>query len=270
MNSIKENLEIQKHEIEAVITYAENILRRSPEGTLRTSTSNGNKLQYYIKDGYTGAQGRYLGKKEEKLIHELAQKEYAQKLLSEARKKQKTLNRFSKAYFQQDFMDIYNNLAKARKKAVIPYELPDNEYAEFWQQEAYVTFISPRAPELDIINGIFTEKGELVRSKSEKIIADKLFMMNIPYHYEKPLMLAGYGYVHPDFTVLNRKTRKEYYWEHFGMMDDAGYVEKAVQKIETYERNLFFTGEQLLLTYETRLHPLNTGIMDNLIRKYLL
>ena len=83
-------------------------------------------------------------------------------------------------------------------------------------------------------------------------------------------MLAGYGYVHPDFTVLNRKTRKEYYWEHFGMMDDAGYVEKAVQKIETYERNLFFTGEQLLLTYETRLHPLNTGIMDNLIRKYLL
>lgn len=167
-------------------------------------------------------------------------------------------------------MDIYNNLAKARKKAVIPYELPDNEYAEFWQQEAYVSFISPRAPELDIINGIFTEKGELVRSKSEKIIADKLFMMNIPYRYEKPLMLAGYGYVHPDFTVLNRKTRKEYYWEHFGMMDDAGYVEKAVQKIETYERNLFFTGEQLLLTYETRLHPLNTGIMDNLIRKYLL
>ena len=167
-------------------------------------------------------------------------------------------------------MDIYNNLAKARKKAVIPYELPDNEYAEFWQQEAYVSFISPTAPELDIINGIFTEKGELVRSKSEKIIADKLFMMNIPYHYEKPLMLAGYGYVHPDFTVLNRKTRKEYYWEHFGMMDDAGYVEKAVQKIETYERNLFFTGEQLLLTYETRLHPLNTGSMDNLIRKYLL
>ncbi|MCH4192124.1 MAG: hypothetical protein LKF52_07435 [Butyrivibrio sp.] len=87
---------------------------------------------------------------------------------------------------------------------VLPYELPDDEYVEFWQQEEYVGFIAPAAPEPDNINGLYTEKGELVRSKSEKIIADKLFMMKIPYHYEKPLKLDSYGYVHPDFTVLNR------------------------------------------------------------------
>ena len=77
---------------------------------------------------------------------------------------------------------------------------------------------------------ILTEKGESVKSKSEKIIADKLNMMNIPYCYEVPLYLKGYGYVKPDFKVLNVATRKEYYWEHYGMMDNKDYIIKALKK----------------------------------------
>ena len=41
------------------------------------------------------------------------------------------------------------------------------------------------------------------------------------------------------------------------MMDDPEYVEKAVQKIMTYEQNEIFQGENLILTYETRRMPLN-------------
>ena len=57
-------------------------------------------------------------------------------------------------------------------------------------------------------NAIITEKGEAVRSKSEKIIADKLYMKEIPYVYEQPLYLKGYGYVVPDFKILNVRTKK--------------------------------------------------------------
>ena len=49
---------------------------------------------------------------------------------------------------------------------------------------------------------IYTERGERVRSKSEKIIADKLFLQNIPYHYERPIYLKGFGMVYPDFCCL--------------------------------------------------------------------
>ncbi|MFQ9213592.1 MAG: hypothetical protein ACLR4C_08105 [Eubacterium ventriosum] len=42
--------------------------------------------------------------------------------------------------------------------------------------------------------------------------------------------------------MLNRKTRKEIYWEHLGMMDDADYVEKAIKKIELYEKMGYFKG----------------------------
>ena len=46
--------------------------------------------------------------------------------------------------------------------------------------------------------GLITEKGEYVRSKSEKIIADTLTKNNINYVYELPLRLKGYGTVKPD------------------------------------------------------------------------
>jgi len=120
------------------------------------------------------------------------------------------------------------------------------------------------------VSGIYTEKNEHVRSKSEKILADKLNLMHIPYHYEKPLHLHGYGIVHPDFTILNKRTRKEYYWEHLGMMDDASYSEKAVMKIETYEKNSIFPGDSLILTYETSVHPLDSRLIELIIHKYLL
>ena len=66
---------------------------------------------------------------------------------------------------------------------------------------------------------ILTAKGERVRSKSEKILADYFYSRKIPYHYEKPLHLRGYGIVYPDFTLLSRKTRREVYWEHEGLVE---------------------------------------------------
>ena len=84
---------------------------------------------------------------------------------------------------------------------------------------------------------IVTEKGERVRSKSEKSLAEYFYRNNILYQYERPLYLKGYGTVYPDFTFLSKKTRKEIYWEHEGMMDKPEYAKSAVKKIESYQRN---------------------------------
>lgn len=122
--------------------------------------------------------------------------------------------------------------------------------------------------ELDEDSEITTDKGEPVRSKSEKIIADKMNKKGVPYVYEQPLLFNGYCYIVPDFKVLNRKTRKEIYWEHLGMMDDADYVEKAIKKIELYEKNGIFQGDKLIVTYETKEHPLNVKHVDKMIGQY--
>ena len=116
---------------------------------------------------------------------------------------------------------------------------------------------------------LYTAKGERVRSKSEVMIADLLNKETIPYRYEYPLYLKGFDLVYPDFTVLNVKKRKEIYWEHFGMMDDSEYVEKAMKKITVYAQNGIFPGINLIVTFETRKTPLNQKMAMLVIKEYL-
>ena len=117
---------------------------------------------------------------------------------------------------------------------------------------------------------ILTEKGERVRSKSEKILADYFYRKNILYKYEKPLHLKGYGTVYPDFTFLSKKTYQEIYWEHEGMMDKQDYARAAVRKIELYQINHVYPGDRLIITFETEQNVLNSKIIENLIEKYLI
>ena len=115
----------------------------------------------------------------------------------------------------------------------------------------------------------YTAKGERVRSKSEVIIADLLNREGVPYRYEFPVYLKDIGMIYPDFTVLNVKTWKEYIWEHFGMMDDMEYAERTVQKIAAYEKNDYFQGENLILTYETGRSPINQKSVMRIVEHYL-
>ena len=117
---------------------------------------------------------------------------------------------------------------------------------------------------------IMTERGERVRSKSEKILADKFFAMGIPYRYEYPVQLKGYGTVYPDFTLLNVRERKECYLEHFGMMDDPEYSEKAIKKLEEYAKNGIYIGKNLLVTFETRHKPLEMKVVEQMIKEFIL
>ena len=92
--------------------------------------------------------------------------------------------------------------------------------------------------------------------------------MGVPYRYEYPLQLNGYGTIYPDFCILNKTTRQEYYWEHLGMMDKPEYCTAAIKKIETLMKNGFWQGEKLILTYETSDKPLDTNLLAGIVRKY--
>ena len=116
---------------------------------------------------------------------------------------------------------------------------------------------------------ILTEKGARVRSKSEKILADLFYKRNIPYQYEKPLYLQGYGTIYPDFTFLSKRLGEEIYWEHEGMMDKPEYARTEVRKIESYQKNGIYPGERLILTFETEKSILNSNNIDELIKKHL-
>ena len=75
--------------------------------------------------------------------------------------------------------------------------------------------------------------------------------------------------VHPDFLCLNLRTRDEFIWEHFGLMDDPAYSTKAVQKLQTYNQNGIHPGQSLIISTESSALPLNTKHIENIIQTYL-
>lgn len=146
-----------------------------------------------------------------------------------------------------------------------PLILSDEEYVKNWETVEYpLKKFCEDAPEY------YTYKGERVRSKTEILIANTLKDYNIPYRYECPLYLNGFGMIHPDFTALNVRLRKEFYWEHLGMMDDLEYVQKALNRIDAYEKKDIYPGEKLILTYETYRNPISSKSIEKMIQHYLL
>ena len=87
--------------------------------------------------------------------------------------------------------------------------------------------------------------GDMLRSKSEVIIANLLHDRQIPFRYEEPLF-AGDGTLKlPDFTVVWRG--QTFYWEHLGRLDLTEYSDKWETKSAWYD--YWFPG-QLLTTKE--------------------
>jgi hypothetical protein len=68
-----------------------------------------------------------------------------------------------------------------------------------------------------------TERGDLVRSKSELVIADKLHARGIEYAYEQPLTVSEGRVRYPDFTIADHARGVTFYWEHLGLLEDPGY-----------------------------------------------
>lgn len=79
-----------------------------------------------------------------------------------------------------------------------------------------------------------TERGDLVRSKSELVIADKLFARGIDYSYEQPLVLPNGRTFYPDFTIVDHARGVTFYWEHLGLLDDPTYRARWEAKREQY------------------------------------
>ena len=237
----------------------------------------GNSVQYYHtetnqltedksnQENLTKQHQTYIPKKNIELARNLAQRDYDNKLLQEIEQRQKLLDKFIEEYPDEALEQVYYGMNDYRKALIHPIIETDEQYEKVWLSTPYI-----RKMIGDEVPVIITENGERVRSKSEKMIADKLKQLRIPYRYEAPLRLGRSTVLHPDFTLLNVKERKEIYYEHFGMMDNPEYVESALNRMELYEKNGIFPGDRLLFSWETMAIPLNMRTVDTMLKRVLI
>ncbi|MBE5996257.1 MAG: hypothetical protein E7240_02740 [Lachnospiraceae bacterium] len=261
----KEKILERKKYLEALAEEMKVRIEKAPEGSLcinkRGTRTN---PEYYHRKDPSMRNGVYLRKKDIALAKALAQKDYDIKVLKSADKELKAIEAFLQGIPDRTAEEVFFSLSEPRKDLVNPILETDEEFADRWQNIKYIgKEFAEDIPEM------FTDKGERVRSKSEMLIANTFARRGIPYHYEYPLKLAGFGVVHPDFTVLSVRERKIYFWEHLGRMDDAGYVNRNLRKLISYIKNGIYPGEQLILTAETSTAPIDMRIVQKMIKRYL-
>jgi hypothetical protein len=113
-----------------------------------------------------------------------------------------------------------------------------------------------------------TLKGHLVRSKSELVIANRLFEKHIDYEYEKALILDGQT-KSPDFTITTL-AGDTFFWEHCGMMGSSSYRSRWEQKKRFYLEHGIEEGKNLIVTYDQLNGGLDTQNIETMIEKYLI
>lgn len=104
-----------------------------------------------------------------------------------------------------------------------------------------------------------TEKGHLVRSKSELVIANMLFQLGIPYDYERICDgTAAPGRLRPDFSFVTADGDL-IVWEHLGMLSRPDYKRGWDWKREWYARNGFVEGRTLFTSTEDAQNGLDSA-----------
>ncbi|SHG82754.1 hypothetical protein SAMN05720766_104200 [Fibrobacter sp. UWH9] len=267
---------------------------KKQQGSLRIAINKGTPQYYHITTkGDTN--GKYIPKSDSKLISSLAQKEYLEKCNRIIERQQKALARFLKDFHPEDIIAVHTNLTEAKRRFVTPLLLTDEEFAAQWQAKPYSgKFFAKDTPEH------FTNSGLRVRSKSEVIIAECLARHNIPFRYEAPLeliigdtssitaetptnnirrrtlnqdadlMQSKAVTFYPDFTCLNKRTRQEFIWEHFGMMDNPNYARNAIEKQRSYAAAGYIPGINFIATTETTDLPLNIPYVEQMTKSLLM
>ena len=219
-----------------------------------------NSFQYYIVSERGDTKGKYISHKQIRKAAAIAQRDYNKATMGIIKKQIKAIKSLLANYHPEAIDEAYTKLHPGRRALVIPVREPDEEYIAAWLHHPYTGKpFEINAPEY------YTASGVRVRSKSEVIIADALARANIPYRYEYPTNIKGWGTLYPDFTCLDIRTREEIIWEHFGLMGNPDYTECAVQKLAHYATNGYILGKNFIATFESTTTPLSMKQVQNYI-----
>ena len=142
---------------------------------------------------------------------------------------------------------LYTGLTRFRKKLVLLIEkdiAPLRIFRKMQESETllrntnlFTPIVRPEGVKLPYPEKLIhrTLTGELVRSKSEVVVANVLTKLGIDYKYEEPLEVGPHDFRLPDFTISFKG--KTWYWEHLGMLNLESYRKEWEQKKAWFEKH---------------------------------
>ncbi len=213
-----------------------------PEGRLGTKKSRG---YGYLKWNKKSGERHLSMKKDEdvEIAQALRRKLYLEKLTKEIEKNIEVIDKLLRDYKPFKPHEVKASLSKA-------YQIPPGK-------------------EKEILPGFELRKASeyVFKSKSEEIAALVIEGNNLEMMYEWGIRLYGKVY-RPDFTIRVPGTNELIYYEHFGMPDHPGYYGKMLEKLMDYWHAGIRIGENLIVTFETKEHPLTAADVQNALDSF--
>lgn len=142
----------------------------------------------------------------------------------------------------EDELHIYEEKLYLAEAALSSFGLTP----ELLQQASSVTPLSFMHSDRKLI----TLRGEEVRSKSELLIANILYLENILYYYESPFHL-GTETITPDF-IIPLKDGQYIIWEHLGLLEQDRYQKRWAWKKNLYTKHRYVENLNLIITKDTQ------------------
>ena len=164
---ISELLSRRTDDLINLIKIKEHALKNAPAGSVRIVHRRNKVLQFYRKTTPGDYQGTYMPREEDALARRLVQKDYNQRALEKARDELRLIKSFQTSLQKKSTDTAFAALDDTRKTLVTPATLTDAQYAERWQKQPY-----RKTKKYEENQKLTTDNGELVRSKSEVIIAN--------------------------------------------------------------------------------------------------
>lgn len=176
---------------------------------------------------------------------------------------------------------LYTALTRSRNQLVLLIEgetasrlneLRDRSETARRNTSLFAAVVRERADQIPYADHLIhkTEKGHLVRSKSELVIANLLFRMGDgleKYVYEQPLELKeGAPPIHPDFSFTD-PAGDRIIWEHLGMMSREDYRQSWDRRKKDYAAADFEVGVNLFTTEDDERGGLDTDKIKSIANK---
>lgn len=259
---------IQKNidNLQELIKYTENELSALPDGRFSWGKRSNGSFCFYNK---VNNKRLYISSENHNLAEQLAKKEYLLRLKKAAEDELSSVKFFQKKYHPEIKFNIYSDLHESYKCFVKPAIKDAEMKISDWNSNEHVPFLDhPEALKF------LTKAGDYVRSKSEMLIANTLYEYSskLSYIYEPTIEIKtsnGTNLLHPDFGIINLRNGERFYWEHAGLIEFEDYMNGFVWKQRQYESIGIIPGRNLIITMETRRHPLDYKTVVNQINNIL-
>ncbi|MCQ4638299.1 hypothetical protein NE619_16330, partial [Anaerovorax odorimutans] len=266
MDNFEKTLNLEIAVQERLLKESKAVIKQAPEGYL-TARQRPEKTDYY--QTCKGITEKGWGNKSVNIKHDpdklcgLIEKMLAVKTRKICNKNLPLMHNLLRQYQTCDRETLIQELPPKYRKAL---ELRREKQLQEWLAADYM-----KCP-FDSKSHIHeTACGELVRSKSEVIIANALFGYGIPFRYEErfPYPSEDGVFYYPDFTIRLLDGRR-LIWEHLGLLQELGYCIENAQKLHTYQRNNLVIGKNLILTQDDNKGNCSSQFIFHIIESYIL